>query len=37
MVEFWLKLVIKKKKTLEQVPEKWRNAVEEALKQGDEL
>lgn len=31
MVEFYVKLIKAGKKTIEQVPEKWRAAVEQAL------
>ena len=33
MAEFWYKLVVSGKKTLEQVPEKWRDIVEKMLEE----
>lgn len=34
MIQFWYKLVVSGAKTLEDVPEKWREAVRELL-EGD--
>lgn len=33
MVEFYVKLVLAGKKTIDQVPAKWREAVRQALEQ----
>ena len=33
MAEFWYKLVVSGKKTLDQVPEKWRDIVEKMLEE----
>lgn len=35
MAEFWYKLVKSGRKTLEQVPAKWRALVEEMLKEDE--
>lgn len=35
MAEFWYKLVKSGRKTLEQVPVKWRALVEEMLKEDE--